>query len=371
MTPPRLRILVLVTDAFGGYGGIAQYNRDFLTALCQDDRVAEVIALPRLVPNPLEPLPDKLVFEVAGAGHLLQYLSRLTHRLLSQPRFDLICCGHIHLLPLALAAGRLLKRPVWLLTYGIEVWRPTGRIFVDRWVSQVSRLLSISEVTLGRFLAWSRYPRERCALLPNAIHLEHYGPGPKPASLVQRYGLTNRRVLLTFGRLESQERAKGFDEILELLPSLAHDIPDVTYVIAGDGSDRERLQQKVRDLHLTAQVVFTGLVAEEDKADLYRLADAYVMPSRGEGFGFVLLEAMACGIPVVASKSDGGREAVREGALGILVDPDDPADIRRGILAALAQPRQVPPGLAYFSFDQFSQRLGALLDPVAASQATH
>jgi glycosyltransferase involved in cell wall biosynthesis len=85
--------------------------------------------------------------------------------------------------------------------------------------------------------------------------------------------------------------------------------------------DRRCLQEKARSLGVHGRVVFAGYVPESEKADHYRLADAYVMPGRGEGFGIVYLEALACGVPVVASEVDGSREAVREGALGILVDP--------------------------------------------------
>jgi glycosyltransferase involved in cell wall biosynthesis len=92
------------------------------------------------------------------------------------------------------------------------------------------------------------------------------------------------------------------------------------------------------------------------------LADAFLLPSQGEGFGFVLLEAMACGVPVVASALDGGREAVREGQLGILVDPRDRTSVVRGIREALARPRAVPAGLEYFSFDRFRERVDGFID---------
>jgi glycosyltransferase involved in cell wall biosynthesis len=86
------------------------------------------------------------------------------------------------------------------------------------------------------------------------------------------------------------------------------------------------------------------------------------MPSRGEGFGRVFLEAMACGVPVVASTLDGSREAVQEGRLGQLVDPGDPEDVLRGIRAALTSPRGIPEGLDQFSFPQFEARCHALVD---------
>ena len=198
--------------------------------------------------------------------------------------------------------------------------------------------------------------------LPNAVHAERYGPGAKNPELLRRYGLQGKTVLMTLGRLVARERYKGFDEVIELMPDLIRVEPNLAYLIAGDGSDRDRLQQKVRAMGVEHRVVFAGHVPEAEKADHHRLADAFVMASHGEGFGFVLLEAMACGIPVVASELDGGREAVRNGQLGILTDPMDRERFRRAVLDALARPKGiVPAGLEYFSFRRFEERAHRLL----------
>ena len=110
-------------------------------------------------------------------------------------------------------------------------------------------------------------------------------------------------------------------------------------------------------------MIFTGYVPESEKADHYRLADAFIMPSRGEGFGFVFLEAMACGIPVLASKVDGSREAVRNGSLGMMVSPADPKEIKEAVLATLKRPKgTIPEGLEYFSFSNFQQRLYSIIN---------
>lgn len=87
------------------------------------------------------------------------------------------------------------------------------------------------------------------------------------------------------------------------------------------------------------------------------------MPGRGEGFGIVYLEAMACGVPAVASATDGSKEAVRNGTLGLLANPVDPASVKKGIMSALSnKSRAVPKDLEYFSFEKFTKRLQALLD---------
>ncbi len=92
-------------------------------------------------------------------------------------------------------------------------------------------------------------------------------------------------------------------------------------------------------------------------------------PAGAKGFGFVYLEALACGIPVVGSKLDGSREALRGGALGILVDPRRPDEIQAGVLKALqAAPGVIPPGLDYFSFENFDRRCHRILRQVIKSR---
>jgi glycosyltransferase involved in cell wall biosynthesis len=243
-----------------------------------------------------------------------------------------------------------------LVIYGIDAWRPTKSSLVNYLATKADLYVSPSKITRDRFADWSGTERNNVVLLPNAIHSTRYGCSPPNPQLLKRYGFSGNKILMTLGRMSDSERYKGFDEVLEMLPELVSEIPNLAYLIVGDGSDRRRLEEKARALGLRSLVAFSGSVTESEKADHYRLADAYVMPSRGEGFGFVFLEAMASGIPVVASSIDGGREAVLDGALGILVDPGNREDLKRGILEALARPKGIPTGLDYFFFEKFEQR---------------
>ncbi|MEP7006792.1 MAG: glycosyltransferase family 4 protein [Sphingomonas bacterium] len=362
------RILVLLTDAFGGQpGGIALHNRDLLRALCGHPDTAEVVALPRLAGLPLKDLPDKLNFDVSGLGGTFAYLRALGRQLMSNRPFDAVYCGHINLMPLAVFAARILRVPLILGIHGIDAWEPSARRLTRLAAGHADRVLSVSRVTLDRFRSWCTYPETACTVMPNAIHLDEFGMGTRDAALAERYGLIGRRVVMTLGRLAGNERYKGFDEVLEAMPALISQTPDIIYVIAGDGGDRGRLEEKAASLGIADHVIFTGMVAEEEKAALYRLADAYVMPSRGEGFGFVLLEAMACGVPTIASTLDGGREALRDGMLGELVDPGDGAAVIEAILRALDKPRGIPAGLEYFSFPEFSRRLNDAIDRTLAT----
>jgi glycosyltransferase involved in cell wall biosynthesis len=221
-------------------------------------------------------------------------------------------------------------------------------------------VVGVSLVTLDRFARWSNVLPSRLKLLPNCVNLRHFSPGPRPAALERELGLCDRTVIMTLGRLASEERSKGFDEVIESLAEVSREIPSITYLICGDGPDRKRLEAKAASLGVGDRVVFSGFVPEALKSAYYRLADAYVMPSRGEGFGIVFLEAMASGLPVMGSIADGSREALLGGALGELVDPSKPGQVRQGILRTLTRGKGVPEGLKQFSVEAFTTRAGTL-----------
>ena len=351
-----MRVLLLSTDAYGGHGGIALYNRDLAEALASRSDCEEVVVVPRVVRTDPGDIPLKITFIADAAGGPASYVRAIAA--MRRKRFDLVICGHINLLPVACSVA---SRPV-LMTYGIEAWKPIRHRFSKRLVPRCAGIVAISDITRSRLLAWSGYAGPT-HLLPNAVHAEKYQTRPKRPDLVARYDLHGKRVLLTVGRLEPRERYKGFDEVLEVLPSLPN---DVVYMIAGGGEDRARLQQKTVQLGIGGRVIFTGLFPEEEKADLYNLADVYVMPSHGEGFGFVFLEALASGVPVIGSKHDGGREALLGGELGLLVDPSNPAELEAAIRESLTRhERVIPPRLEYFSFKNFIARLNEIVDDVA------
>lgn len=349
-----MKILLLTTDAYGGHGGIALYNRDIAQALAEIPAVEEVVVIPRNMPLPPEAIPGKVRFLSQAAGSKARYVQAA----IRDPRkdFDLVICGHINLLPLAVLLNLYIRAPLALMVYGIDVWQPPN-VLARHWLKKTDAVWSISAITRDRMNAWAKLPESKYALLPNAIHLERYGSGEKRAELLQRHQLENSKVIMTLARLPGAERHKGVDEVLEIMPELLEKEPALKYLVAGDGNDRPRLEAKAKSLGLADRVIFTGMVSEADKADLFRLADAFVMPGRGEGFGFVFLEAMACGIPVVGSLVDGSREALRDGLLGELVDPSNPESIKQGILQALDKPKGIPEGLDYFAWPAFAKRV--------------
>ncbi|MCS3700206.1 glycosyltransferase involved in cell wall biosynthesis [Salinibacter ruber] len=257
---------------------------------------------------------------------------------------------------MAVLASWIQDAPLLLILHGIDAWTPHSSPLVRWGLCAVDHFVTVSQYTKDRFLDWAPLTAGQGHVVPDCIDPASYGPGPKREGLLTRYDLHGRTILLTLSRLSAGEQYKGHDEVLEVLPALAEEVPDLAYLICGDGDDRPRLEAKAKRLGVEDRTVFAGYVPEEEKADHYRLADAFVMPGRGEGFGIAYLEALACGVPVVASSADASQEAVLDGELGTVVDPSDPGDIKSGILTALDESPGVPDRLRYFSVDRFRER---------------
>lgn len=359
-------MLFLVTDAYGATGGIAKVNRDLLGALNSSEHVDRIMVLPRLQADRVGTIPRKIDYRASASKGRLSYVTALFSAVARDRSFGTVICGHLHLLPLALAAARLCGARLLLVVHGIEAWEPSRHSLANQLVRAVDLAVAVSDVSRRRFCGWSGFPVGKTTVVPNSVDLTHFSPGPRRTDLVDRYGLQGRRVVLTLGRLAGEARAKGFDRVLDVLPSLAEEMPDVVYLIAGDGPDRARLEDKAQCLGVSDRVVFTGFVNEDEKADHYRLADAFAMPSHGEGFGIALVEAMACGVAAVASCADGSQEAVLGGALGAVVDPDDLGALQRALIRAVSSPNHVPAGLDTFSEEAFRARWHIALMSVPA-----
>lgn len=353
-----LRILALLTDGFAGHGGIARYNRDFLRALAKAEGGPEIIALTRSTLRPTDDLPAGIEEIPAGHGRL-QYSANAFRVALTRGPFDLIFCGHLFMTPLAAALSTLLRVPFWLQLHGVDAWeRPRG--LSGRLAGRARLVTAVSRYTRARFLEWADCDPSTVRILPNTFDPK-FAPGPKPLSLVERHALSGRKVLLTVARLSAVERYKGHDRIIAAMPAILRHEPSAVYLIVGDGDDRPRLEALARETGLTDRVIFAGNVPQQELADYYRLADAFAMPSTGEGFGIVFLEAAAAGLPVVGGNRDGSVDALADGEIGTLVDPLDEEALAAALLAALRQGRGTPRGLGRFSTPAFETHVAALL----------
>lgn len=239
-----------------------------------------------------------------------------------------------------------------------------------------------------RVLANSRHTAhlvQQVGTHPDRIEIVHPGCDanrfrPRPPRMDLRRRLLGAhdhdRVILTVGNLVAR---KGHDTVIRALPSLCARIPDVTYLVVGDGPCRAQLETLAVATHVRNRVIFAGRVSDEDLPDIYALSDVFVMPSREqleacdiEGFGLVFLEANACGKPVVGGRSGGVPEAVADGVTGLLVNPEDPEDVANA-LARLLSDRELATRLGQqgrarvvreFDWTRIGVRVQGILDSV-------
>ncbi len=241
------------------------------------------------------------------------------------------------------------RAPYLVSLLGIEVWRPLTR----------DRLRALNQATVR--LAISAYTARRARQVNPALGaidvlplaLEERAPqGTLDETVLARAG---EGYVLIVGRMAASERYKGHDQLLDALPAL----PALRLVVAGDGDDRPRLEGRAAALGLSPQrVVFTGFVSEATLTELYRRSAVFAMPSRGEGFGLVYLEAMRQGKPCLAARDGAAREIVVDGETGLLVDPEKVS----AIAAALGR-LAGEPGLAGRLGEAGRRRFGAVYTP--------
>ena len=213
--------------------------------------------------------------------------------------------------------------------------------WMTRRVFAAARLLVANSENTAQVLCteWA-IPRDHVRVLNPGVDAQRFCPAPRDAADRDQLGWGARPVLLTVGRLQVR---KGHDMLIRALPAIRTHVPDVLYAVIGDGEERPRLEALARELGVEGHVRFHG---DPDDAVLirgYRQCDVFVLPNREvdgdfEGFGMVLLEAQACGKPVIAGASGGTREALIDGVTGRVLDCTTPDELGRVIPEWLRDP---------------------------------
>jgi len=365
MTGP-LRILALMTDAFGGSGGIAQYNRHLLSSLAGCDLVDEVVVLPRGAETSPDELPHGLRQLGPVRGRLAYSLAALREARARRP-FHVVFCGHLFMAPLATVIAKLLRARLWVQVHGIEAWQESPSLY-RRSLEMATLVTSVSRYTRRRLLAWSSVDPVHVKVLPNTFD-PVFTPGSKPAYLRDRYAAHGKKVLMTISRLAASERYKGHDRVIRVLPRILSNHPETIYLVVGDGDDRPRLETLATNYGVRERVQFAGSVLAEELPDHLRLADLVVMPSTGEGFGIVFLEAMAAGVEVIGGNQDGSLDPLADGVLGRSVDPESESELTAAICATLRGPAPRTDRAARFALPAFDAHLEALIASSFANAA--
>jgi phosphatidylinositol alpha-1,6-mannosyltransferase len=211
---------------------------------------------------------------------------------------------------------------------------------VRRVLRAAGLLIANSRSTEQLLCAEWNVPPERVRVLHPGVDVQRFVPAERNAEIRNRLGWGNRPVILTVGRLQKR---KGHDQLIRALPSIRKGQPKVLYAIAGDGEERPALQSLAVELGITGHVQFLGEIKDELLIQCYQQCDLFVLPNRQvgkdlEGFGMVLLEAQACGKPVVAGASGGTAETMDVGYTGRLVCCDGADELASAITDLLSDP---------------------------------
>jgi phosphatidyl-myo-inositol dimannoside synthase len=187
--------------------------------------------------------------------------------------------------------------------------------------------------------SWDLLDSQIITLTPG-VDADFYHPVARSAEVRRGLGWGDRPVVLTVGRLHTR---KGHDQMIAGLAAVRRRMPDVLYAVVGDGPERSRLARLAHEHGVADHVRFHGEADERTVLRCYQQCDLFVLPNRQvgseiEGFGMVLLEAEACGRPVVAGASGGTAETMRQPDTGVLVDCTDPHLLAEVVADLLADP---------------------------------
>jgi phosphatidyl-myo-inositol dimannoside synthase len=380
-----MKVLVLATDIFTR-GGIARYTSTLASSLGS-------ILGPENV--------DVLCF--FGWGHSEKHLSefRLVGMVSSRARagalarlhfmfkaaeagirgYDLVIANHVALAPVAAMMKLVFGTPYWVACHSVEIWWGTSRL---RQVAlrRADLIVPVSLYTADIVRKMDGIQSSRVKVLYNAIPNSFakmlMSQDPTSGSTVKLK--KDGPVLLSVCSLVRGNEFKGVDTVIRLLPRLLKALPDLRYVVVGEGEIRGELETLAVETGVADKVAFVGEIPDAELAELYRGCDAFVLPSRGqdrrgvlggEGFGRVYVEAALAGKPVVGSRSGGASEAVLHGKTGFVVDPLSSDEVAEAVLAILEDPQHAASmgsggrrwSLDTFSEDALSSSLRELLQP--------
>lgn len=294
----------------------------------------------------------------------VQFLARLA-RLQSLRRVDWMLFTHVGIARAQLRVPKQWRRPYGVMLHGIEAWSATLDAERKSALREARVRIAISPHTARRVAAAhpGLPPIETCllALLPEAEH-----PDRVPADVRVDFG---PHAVVIVGRMSASERYKGHDQLLLAWPRVLADVPDAALVMVGRGDDVERLRAKAAALGLGRSVHFTGFVPDPALRALLRHSAVFAMPSRGEGFGLVYLQAMRAGVPCLGSRDDAAADVIVDGDTGLLVPHQDPDAIAGALVRLLTDDgmrrRMGEAGRrrfdATFTYPRFRSRLAGLL----------
>lgn len=251
-----------------------------------------------------------------------------------------------HILPLGTVTyflTRLTKTPYSVVMHGMDfnsaISTNRKKLLTEKILNSAEKIICGNTFTAELVFKFLGNSNDKIRIVNPGITPE-YNVNPEITKKLSReYNLENKIVLFSLGRLEKR---KGFDKVIEAMPIALKELPNLYYVIAGDGRDKMSLINKAME---NRSITFLGTISEEEKWAWFDLCHIFIMPSRNidgdfEGFGIVYLEAGIAGKPVIAGASGGVNDAVEHDVNGLLIDPHNVKSLAEAIIFLAKNPNE-------------------------------
>jgi glycosyltransferase involved in cell wall biosynthesis len=335
-------------------GGIQKYNKNIVDFLIRENIKAICLSLN----DEINFKKNYLIFKGFKKNKIKFFIFSIFYSLKNKK----IIIGHLNFSPIIIFIK--IFNPfskIFLILHGIECFKKLN-IFKKLNLLFVNNFISVSNFTKDKFLENNKFLKnKKFFILPTYIEFKEK---------IDYEKLPEGKIMLSVSRLDKSEKYKGIDKVIKVMPDVLKEIKDVYYIIVGDGDDRENLEKLCQKLNLKERVIFKGFVSEEKLNFYYKNCDLFILPSKKEGFGIVFLEALSFGKIVIAGNKDGSKEALLNGEVGILIDPDNIQKIKETILKVLKKEidKRFFDGnflknriLEEFNFEKFKERIKFLI----------
>ncbi len=329
-----------------GHGGIPRFNRNLNSIFSN----AKYLSLNDSTPN-------------GSNRKKTQFIWRIIIRLiLDRPKIVII--GHLNFVPLAIVIRLFSKAKIVIILHGIEAWDKRNKLlFFYRFVDEY---WSVSNYTALRFANVYNVNKVKIKTIFNTL----------PKDWIIQKGKYNP-FFLSVTRLDTSEGYKGIEESIQVVAAVQDLMrqQNFTYLIVAHGNDVERHKMLVKELNIDDLVRFESGLTDEELQLLYEECSFFVLPSTGEGFGIVFLEAMACGKACIGAKNTGAEDVILHGKTGYLVDQN--SNTMQPFFENLIKNPTIceqmgEAGLQRlkdnFVFDKFENRIHQLIDELGVSK---
>jgi phosphatidylinositol alpha-1,6-mannosyltransferase len=217
-----------------------------------------------------------------------------------------------------------------VMSHGVEVWQRLSLIRRNA-LLQADCVVAPSADTMEKLAAVQGVTQERIRKLAWPLSPKFLTLADSPAALPETPHFPQGQIILTVGRWSASERYKGADELIRAMAQLCPASPGLHLVAVGGGDDLPRLRALASELGIAGRVHFFDSLSREEVAACHARAYIFALPSTGEGFGMVFLEAMAFGVPIIAATCGGATDLVHDGSNGLLVGPNNVGELAQAV----------------------------------------